>query len=319
MRAHRFSVPCSLVFALLATAACSSPDAVDFGDQASVDTASAAQQSAKQRHAATDSSSSNGDAGVGATGSGNGGLHLPPNVRVGDAGALMCGNAACQCNNGLDDDGDGVVDGFDVECTGALDDDESSFATGIPGDNRDPKWQDCFFDGNSGAGDDRCRYPTGCLTGELSQSDPACATTEACRNNCAPLAPNGCDCFGCCAVQLPSGQSVDILLQDSCSLERIGDTQACPRCTQSASCGNACGECELCPGKTAADLPASCNPVPQMPAGDPDGDPTGEPSDPPAEPAAPTPTCDGRTACAAQADCSSGEFCSLGCCLAVIH
>ena len=35
-----------------------------------------------------------------------------------------------------------------------LDNDESSFATGIPGDNMDACKQDCFFDGNSGMGDD---------------------------------------------------------------------------------------------------------------------------------------------------------------------
>src|SRR5262245_10911807 len=46
-----------------------------------------------------------------------------------------CGSAGCACSNGIDDDGDGLVDGFDPECTGPLDNDEGSFATGIPGDN----------------------------------------------------------------------------------------------------------------------------------------------------------------------------------------
>jgi len=312
MRVQRFASTSSFALALFAIAACSKNDSVDFGDVTPASSDEGAHFSAAH-HGTSYSGSAPVDAGASAD------VHLPPSVSLGDAGVLMCGNAACQCNNGIDDDGDGVVDGFDTECTGALDDDESSFATGIPGDNRDPKWQDCFFDGNSGAGDDRCRYPTECLTGELSQDDPACATTEACRNNCEPLAPNGCDCFGCCAVRLPSGQSVSVTLQDTCSLGTIGDVEACPRCTPSTTCGNECGECELCPGKTLADLPESCNILP--PTGDPDGTPDGEPSDPPAEPPAPTPTptCDGRTACAAQADCTGGEFCSLGCCLAVIR
>ncbi len=86
-----------------------------------------------------------------------GSIALPQSVTMTAAGTVLCGNAPCQCNNGVDDDGDGTVDGFDIECTGAIDDDEGSFATGIPGDNRDPKWQYCFFDGNSGHGDDRCR------------------------------------------------------------------------------------------------------------------------------------------------------------------
>src|SRR5690606_26909529 len=80
----------------------------------------------------------------------------------------LCGGT-CACSNGVDDDGDGKVDGFDEECTGAADDDEGTFATGISGDNVDPKWQDCFFDGNSGAGDDGCRYHTDCLTGDLPE------------------------------------------------------------------------------------------------------------------------------------------------------
>jgi hypothetical protein len=236
-------------------------------------------------------------------------------VSLTPAGTLMCGNHLCQCNNGIDDDGDGTVDGLDVECTGGVDDDESSFATGIPGDNRDPKWQDCFFDGNSGAGDDRCRYPTECLTGELSLDDKACAVTQACRDNCQPRTPNGCDCFGCCAVQLPGGSEVNILLTDSCSMEKIGDPTACTPCTPNPSCGNDCGECELCPGKTPADLPASCHPD-TPPAEDPTpGEPdAGNPNvDPPVF------SCEGETACTEFGDCPTGEFCSMGCCLIVIQ
>jgi hypothetical protein len=244
--------------------------------------------------------------------SGTDALDLPGSITVDPAGVLVCGTEPCQCNNGVDDDGDGTTDGFDVECTGAIDDDEGTFATGIPGDNVDPKWQDCFFDGNSGAGDDRCRYPTECLTGELGPDDEDCATTQACRDNCQPLTPNGCDCFGCCAVQLPGGPQLNVIIGASCSVEKLGDTEACPRCTPSATCGNECGECELCLGQAAADLPASCTP--------PEPDPV-EPNEPdPIEPPpAPTPTCDGLQACSVSADCESQEFCSLGCCLSIIR
>lgn len=281
MRAYRFATPIWLGLALIAGVACS--DAGDPSSSGSVD------KDAARSAAARAAAGRGGAADAGAVSSGG--------------GVLLCGSAPCQCNNGIDDDGDGVIDGFDVECTGALDDDEQSFATGIPGDNRDPKWQDCFFDGNSGAGDDRCRYPTTCLTGELSQDDPACATTEACRNSCQPLVPNGCDCFGCCAVQLPNGQAVDIVLTASCSLETIGDTEACTPCTPSDSCGNECGECELCPGKTPADLPASCG--------------AEEPPPPEEEP---EPECDfGATACSEQSDCPEEQVCSFGCCAVVVR
>ena len=40
-----------------------------------------------------------------------------------------------QCSDGKDNDGDGKVDYNDPECVGPLDNDEGSFATGIPGDN----------------------------------------------------------------------------------------------------------------------------------------------------------------------------------------
>jgi hypothetical protein len=242
---------------------------------------------------------------------------LPDSISVSLDGKLMCGNSPCACNNGVDDDGDGTVDGFDVECTGGLDDDEGSFATGIPGDNRDPKWQDCFFDGNSGHGDDRCRYPTGCLTGELAADDAACAVTEQCRNNCLPLAPNGCDCFGCCSVGLPGGGSVDIQLDASCSLEKIGDAEACSPCTKSAECENTCDRCELCAGKTAADLPADCD---QSPPVDEPPPPPGEEPDAGEEPppVQDDDACDGDPSCSADQPCAAGQFCSFGCCIAQV-
>ncbi len=232
---------------------------------------------------------------------------------VGTGGTVatdLCGDAGCTCSNGKDDDGDGLVDGFDPECTGPLDNDEGSFATGIPGDNRDPKWQDCFFDGNSGAGDDKCRYATGCLTGELSQDDPDCELSKACIDFCARLTPNGCDCFGCCTVQLPSGDTIDIMTASSCSLAQIGDEVACPQCEKSDLCGNTCGRCELCPGKTIGDLPEDCGP----------GTGTGGTSSGSAgsdSGGGPTYSCDGGEQVCGPGlpTCGVGKYCSLGCCL----
>jgi hypothetical protein len=244
--------------------------------------------------ALTDSTgSSTNSASTSAADAGNGSIDLPPSVSMTMNGVLLCGDSPCQCNNGIDDDGDGTVDGFDIECTGAIDDDESSFATGIPGDNRDPKWQDCFFDGNSGAGDDRCRYPTECLTGELSLADEACAVTQACRDNCQPRTPNGCDCFGCCAVELPGGGRVDVLLVDTCSAEKIGDTEACPVCVPNPEC---------------AAPPSDPDP------GEPDPNDPGNP-----DAGEPPPLCQGRTQCDEAGGCQVGLFCSQGCCLVVIE
>jgi hypothetical protein len=211
----------------------------------------------------------------------------------------------CICSNGLDDDDDGLIDGFDPECTGPYDNDEGSFATGIPGDNRDPKWQDCFFDGNSGAGDDGCRYETRCLTGDLPPDDKSCTLTQQCLDYCAPLTPNGCDCFGCCTVDTPDG-SIDILTGTTCSLDNIDDEDACPRCVKSEVCGNTCGECELCPGKTVDDLPETCTPTGSGGAPGAGGGP-GDPGY----------TCDdGEQVCGPDLPgCPIGRYCSLGCCL----
>jgi hypothetical protein len=215
-----------------------------------------------------------------------------------------CGGAGCICSNGVDDDGDGLVDGFDPECTGPLDDDEGSFATGIPGDNVDPKWQDCFFDGNSGGGDDGCRYSTDCLTGAKPLTDKACTVTQQCRDFCQPRTSNGCDCFGCCTVRTAGGD-VDIQIGEKCSIEKIGDESACPRCIKTTTCGNECGACELCAGKTAADLPASCTPTTP-----PDGAP------PP-----PSYTCDGGQVCGPSTPCpvSPQSYCQQGCCVPIIR
>jgi len=68
---------------------------------------------------------------------------------------------APQCSDCKDNDGDGKIDGFDIQCTGPLDNDEATFATGIPGDNKDAVMQDCFFDGDSGAGNDGCNIHVG--------------------------------------------------------------------------------------------------------------------------------------------------------------
>lgn len=235
-------------------------------------------------------------------------FRAPRNVSVGDDGRFYCGHELCQCNNGIDDDGDGKIDGDDVECTGALDNDERTFSTGIPGDNKDPKWQDCFFDGNSGAGDDRCRYPTGCLTGAIPTSDAACAVTETCRERCAPIAPQGCDCFGCCTVRLPTGSTTHLLLTSSCTAERLGDHQACVSCTPSDACQ---GE----------------NPYPPAPpstpadAGPPVEPPTSTPPVTPGPDAAPAPpaNCDAESACTGPSDCAISEACVGGCCSAVIR
>lgn len=285
---------------------------------------------------AADGASGAPDASGGSVSSSGGSSAAAGSSTAGSAGSTT---TTTQCNDGIDNDGDGLIDGLDPECTGPWDNDESSFATGIPGDNKDPKWQDCFFDGNSGAGDDGCRYGTDCLYGATPQQDPTCTVTQQCIDYCGALTPNGCDCFGCCTVQKSDGSSVDIFEVSSCSIANIDDTKACPRCTKNTQCQNTCGECELCPGKTAADLPASCTPTTtgsggtsgtggsgdtggtsgsggaSATGGTSSGGSDGNPPPPPSY------TCDGGAQVCGPglAACPSGFYCSLGCCLVVVR
>jgi hypothetical protein len=57
-----------------------------------------------------------------------------------------------------------------------IDNDEGPFGTGIPGDNRDPKWQDCFFDETPGGR--RSLSLQHRRLGTLAADDPDCETSS---------------------------------------------------------------------------------------------------------------------------------------------
>jgi hypothetical protein len=198
------------------------------------------------------------------------------------------------CTNGLDDDMDGLVDLDDPECIGPCDDDEGSFATGIPGDNMDCK-QDCFFDGDSGSGNDGCEWSLKCDPANPG-ANVGCAYTggnncnnveppsDECKEACEPYVPNGCDCFGCCTVLTDMGEKHIYLGDPGCALDKL---ENCTECTpQDDVCGNPCDPetCELCFGGM---LPPGCT-----------------------EPECPL----GIDNCLMQADCPTGYFCVTGCC-----
>jgi hypothetical protein len=244
----------------------------------------------------------------------------------GDGLGGMCTAGAAQCNNCIDDDSDGKIDGFDPECTGPADNDESTFATGIPGDNMDAINQDCFFDGDSGAGNDGCNQHVCCLLGAKSTQE--CAddlvglvnnpqqegnkydfhqcfmplgdqqVPQQCKDVCGPISPPGCDCFGCC-TECDAQGCVDIALNPAtspdCDSTTLHDPTKCKPCTKVADCGGGdCGgsTCILCPGQDPSQLPPECN----------------------------TPTCPtGTMPCDAAGQCPEGTFCSTGCCIGIIQ
>lgn len=240
---------------------------------------------------------------------GDGGIDAPPF-------SGLCNPKGAACSNCKDDDGDRLVDGFDPQCTGPNDNDESSFSTGIPGDNKDPVMQDCFFDGDSGDGNDGCNIHVCCLLGArmvkdcpigANRYDPnACPppigtgeVSQKCIDKCGKLTPPGCDCFGCCTICDPaSKQCVDIVLNvvDSvgCDMTTLSDPSKCLRCTKNTQCGSpTCGDktCILCPGQTPGDLPMECNGSSMCPSG---------------------------TQACSNGSCPEGTYCSNGCCIGAI-
>src|SRR4051812_43315620 len=72
-------------------------------------------------------SGTSGTGGTGGTGGASGGA-------AGSA-SFGCQVNPSQCTDGIDNDGDGLIDGADPECSGPCDNDEGTFSTGIPGDN----------------------------------------------------------------------------------------------------------------------------------------------------------------------------------------
>ncbi len=172
------------------------------------------------------------------------------------------GQGTTECTDGIDNDGDSLVDAEDEECTSPLDDDEGSYGTNIPGDNV-PCSQDCFFDGNSGGGNDKCQwfyqcdpknsgyyiyYPQDKCTYDATFSKCPAKQTDTCLKVCLPITPNGCDCFGCCQLSY-NGVKKTVLLRASCEPQYLNDPFKCIECTQVPECLNTCGPCEVCIGK----------------------------------------------------------------------
>lgn len=232
--------------------------------------------------------SSSGGTGAGGTAAGGVG-----GTAVGGAGGTAaCVVATCQgktyeCGDCKDNDADGLVDSKDPDCWGACQDNESGYKGNIPGQQNPPCNQDCYFDQDSGAGNDQCYWDHHCDPFEVAPNFPpegsACgydpntkvvasggppwSCTEAlntqkkeCLDFCGPLVPNGCDCFGCCVTPGASTPiwlgSVDSSGKGTCTPGNVADPSKCKPCTIVKGCFNDCKKCELCFGKTT--LPADC-------------------------------------------------------------
>jgi hypothetical protein len=222
-----------------------------------------------------------GTGGVGGEGgeAGNGGTAGVGGV-AGNGGAGGTGPVFLdtECGDGIDNDGDGLVDSDDPYCLGPYDNKESdeNLGTGVGGEGAENCKADCYFDDGGGSGDDTCTWNHGCdplvpmnncsylgtnqeanFCGEFQ--DPEFFQTDLCYDVCEPITPNGCDCFGCCEVAGVEGHvflgTENGDLGGNCTLET---PEFCAACTPQDSCYNELGECELGIGMTIEDLSPEC-------------------------------------------------------------
>jgi hypothetical protein len=261
---------------------------------------------------------------------GAGGLSGAPANTAGAPPAASGGDSSCQittcqgkvylCGNCVDDDSDGLTDSADPECTGPCDNTEDSYFGGIPGQNNAPCHSDCYFDQDTGAGNDQCYWSQVCDPLSMAPSYPpsgdkrcaydaaadipgttaSCAELAAtqsatCASYCGPLTPNGCDAFGCCELPAGSGKFVWLGSADgnagTCDQNAVGDETACRPCTQVAATVNPCSPCEVCVGRTTPLPGANCaSALDRCPRGQRSCGQLGEPT------------------------CETGQYCITGCC-----
>jgi len=156
---------------------------------------------------------------------------------------------AQQCSDGIDNNSNGLTDLTDWYCKAAADNDEGSFHSGVPGDDANSAASlDCWFDTNSGNGDDGCSMHACCDIDGACPSDllPAqfnasqCTPSETCRGNCIPQTKPGCDCFGCCEICTTQNGCLNVfvnpVVSPACTIETLGDPSSCRRCVQDAAC-----------------------------------------------------------------------------------
>jgi hypothetical protein len=244
---------------------------------------------------------------------------------------VSCQNHVYECGDTIDNDGDGTIDWQDPDCLGPCDNTENSYYGGIPGQSGPNCDVDCYWDSNSGSGNDSCFWNHKCDTNEqmepghpepttkcaydpntnISGSELGCdelyaTQSDTCGTICGPLTPNGCDCFGCCELPAGSGKYIWLGSEDeatgdgSCTVDVIDDVTKCEPCVPVQGCLNGCDHCELCIGKP--ELPDDC-----LPGGTGGGGGAGGGGQQ---------QCNGQQPCglSGQEPCPASYYCITGCC-----
>jgi len=228
----------------------------------------------------------------------------------------FCDGHVYACGDCVDNDNDCDVDDNDANCFGACSNNEEGLKGEIPGQNAAPCKHDCYFDGDSGAGNDDCYWSHECdplepsattceydagasipgYPGGMDCTNALDSQSAECVGFCEDLAPNGCDCFGCCEVPTDGGGTVTVFLGSSvdgdgdgtCNVDVLDNPALCHPCTQVPACINPCDPCEICFGNE--ELPPECGGEQICEEGE---APCGQPG---------------------QAPCPEGAFCLTGCC-----
>jgi hypothetical protein len=285
--------------------------------------------------AATGAGGGTGGTAAGGTGTGNNG-----GGGWGQGGFVPypCQGHIYECGDNVDNDGDGLTDWQDPDCLGPCDNTEDSYYGGIPGQNNAPCKMDCYFDQDTGAGNDQCYWDHSCdpLSVEpnyypepnhgsqcayagpdqiISPIQKTCEVLlnangqeQACLDFCLPLTPNGCDCFGCCELPAESGSfvylgSVGVDENTVCTDAELANPAVCHPCTPVSDCYNGCGHCEICIGKPT--LPPDCYPPDGGTGGTGAGGNPGSQCDPGIQPCG----------LPGQEPCGVGQYCITGCCM----
>src|SRR5947207_1649807 len=76
----------------------------------------------------------------------------------GTAGCVIkhCQSHVFECGDCVDNDGDGLIDDQDPDCLGPCDNSENNYYGNIPGQAGPACTVDCYFDQDSGSGNDDC-------------------------------------------------------------------------------------------------------------------------------------------------------------------
>ena len=288
-----------------------------------------------------------GGAGGGAATGAGAGVPPPPTEQV-----FCGGNKLYECGDLLDNDNDGLIDYQDPDCLGPCDNTEDSFYPDLPGGSGQNCDIDCYWDNGLGHDEDcywdhhcdphsdsantpniwpqaLCEWDTANDGSVANQTFPPSPYTcdemynsqpQTCIDECKPMAPNGCDCFGCCQLGGEGNPYVWIGTYDengngTCDLGDMSLPQAeyfeqCHPCVPVPGCDNPCGHCELCIGKT--ELPADCYPPEEGGGGSTSSSGTGGSGGSPPQQCPP-----GVQPCGLQGQdpCPSNSYCITGCCV----